>query len=113
MWRAGLSVAEESLLYGGAVGYHGVARGYVRAPELGRAMAAYNQALLTVCREDQLECYDLGVAIPKDTSAFTDESHYNDNGVRLVADYLAERLLASPPFNGTKGALSGAAGGAE
>jgi len=103
MWRAGLSAAEESLLYSGGVGDHGVVRGYVSAPELGRAMAAYNQVLLAVCREDQLECYDMAAAIPKDTSAFSDESHYNDNGTRLVADYLAERLLASPPFNGTKG----------
>jgi hypothetical protein len=94
MWRAGLSAAEESLLYGGAVGYHGFARGYVPAPELGRAMAAYNQVLLAFCRKDQLECYDLAAAIPKDTSAFSAESHYNDNGARLVADYLAERLLA-------------------
>jgi len=37
----------------------------------------------------------MAAAIPKDTSAFSDESHYNDNGARLVADYLAERLLAS------------------
>jgi len=105
MWRAGLSAAEQSLLYSGGVGNYGIVRGYVSAPELGRAMAAYNQVLLAVCREDQLECYDMAAAIPKDTSAFSDESHYNDNGTRLVADYLAERLLASPPLNGTKGAL--------
>ena len=111
MWRAGLSAAEDSLLYGGGVGDHGVVRGYVSAPELGRAMAAYNQVLLAVCREDQLECYDMAAAIPKDTSAFSDESHYNDNGTRLVADYLAERLLASPPFNGSKGTLLGSGDG--
>jgi GDSL-like Lipase/Acylhydrolase family len=105
MWRAGLSTAEQSLLYSGGVGNYGIVRGYVSAPELGRAMAAYNQVLLAVCRDDQLECYDMAAAIPKDTSAFSDESHYNDNGTRLVADYLAERLLASPPLNGTKGAL--------
>ena len=98
MWRPGLSAAEESLLYGGAVGYQGVAHGYVSAPELGRAMAAYNQVLLAICREEQLECYDMAAAIPKDTSAFSDESHYNDNGARMVADYLAERLLVSPPL---------------
>ena len=113
MWREGLSAAEQSLLNSGGVGYHGVVRGYVSAPELGRAMAAYNQVLLAVCREDQLECYDMAAAIPKDTSAFSDESHYNDNGTRLVADYLAERLLASPPLNGTKGALLGAGDGAD
>jgi hypothetical protein len=112
MWRAGLSDAEESLLYGGAVGYQGVAHGYVSAPELGRAMAAYNQVLLAICREKQLECYDMAAAIPKDTSAFSDESHYNDNGARMVADYLAERLLVSPPLNESKGALSGAPDGA-
>jgi hypothetical protein len=109
MWRAGLSAAEESVLYGGAAGYHGVALGYVPAPELGRAMAAYNQVLLAVCRKDQLECYDLAASIPKDTSAFSDESHYTDNGARLVADYLADRLVASAPLNGTEGVLSGGA----
>jgi hypothetical protein len=113
MWRAGLSAAEQSLLYGGGVGYHGVVRGYVSAPELGRAMAAYNQVLLAVCREDHLECYDMAAAIPKDTSAFADESHYNDNGTHLVADYLAERLLVTPPLNGTEGTRLGAGDGAE
>jgi hypothetical protein len=107
MWRAGLSAAEESLLYSGGVGDHGVVRGYVSAPELGRAMAAYNQALLAVCREDQLECYDMASAIPKDTSAFSDESHYTDNGARLVADYVADRLVALPPLNGTEGGSVG------
>jgi hypothetical protein len=113
MWRAGMSAAEQSLLYSGGVGDNGVIRGYVSAPELARAMAAYNQVMLAVCREDQLECYDMAAAIPKDTSAFSDESHYNDNGTRLVAHYLAERLLASPPLNGTNGARSGAGDGAE
>jgi hypothetical protein len=77
MWRAGLSAAEQSLLYSGGVGYHGIARGYVSAPELGRAMAAYNQVLLAVCREDQFECYDMAAAIPKDTSAFSQPSLTN------------------------------------
>jgi GDSL-like Lipase/Acylhydrolase family len=113
MWRAGMSAAEQSLLYSGGVGDNGVIRGYVSAPELARAMAAYNQVMLAVCREDQLECYDMAAAIPKDTSAFSDESHYNDNGTRLVAHYLAERLLASPPLNGTNGARLGAGDGAE
>jgi hypothetical protein len=107
MWRAGLSAAEESVLYGGVVGRQGTAHGYVPAPELGRAMAAYNQVLLAVCREDQLECYDLAAAIPKDTSAFSDESHYTDNGARLVADYLADRLAGLPPLNGTEGGSVG------
>jgi hypothetical protein len=99
--RRAICGGTESALWGG-VGYHGAVRGYISAPELGRAMAAYNQVLLGVCGQDQLECYDIAAAIPKDTSAFTDESHYNDNGTRLVSDYLAERLLASPPFNGTE-----------
>ena len=53
MWRTGLTAAEEGVAYGGGAGYRGVARGYVTAPELGRAMAAYNQMLLAVCRTDQ------------------------------------------------------------
>ena len=90
--RRAVCCGREFVLWG-AVGCHGVTRGYVSAPELERAMAAYNQVLLAVCREDRLECYDMAAVIPKDTCAFSDESHYNDNGARLVADYLAERLL--------------------
>src|SRR6266436_1659930 len=48
----------------------------------------------------------------QDTSAFSDELPHNDNGTRQVADYLAERLLASP-LKGTKGALLGAGDGAD
>ena len=64
-------------------------------------MDGFNQTLLSVCREDHLECYDLASAIPKDSSAFYDDDHLNIGGARMVAQFLAARLLASPPFSGT------------
>ncbi len=61
-------------------------------------MDAYNQTLLNLCRQDHLECYDLASSIPKDTSAFVDDVHFNIGGARMVAEFLAARLLAAPPF---------------
>jgi hypothetical protein len=75
--------------------------GYASAADLSHAMDAFNQTLLSVCREDNLECYDLASAIPKDTSAFYDGDHFNISGARMVAQFLAAHLLASPPFSGT------------
>jgi len=97
LWRANLSPTEEHLLWFGWVGRDG----FASAADLARAMDAFNQTLLSVCREDHLECYDLASAIPKDTSAFFDDDHFNISGARMVAQFLAARLLASPPFSGT------------
>lgn len=97
LWRANLSPAEQHLLWFGWVGREG----YASAGDLSRGMGAFNQTLLSVCREDHLECYDLASVIPKDTSAFYDDDHFNISGARMVAQFLAVRLLASPPFRDT------------
>jgi len=100
MWRDGLSADEENLLWMGWVGWKAHRRGLASPADLARSMNAYNQALLSVCREDRLECYDLASAIPADTSAFYDDCHFNVGGARMVAEFLAPRLLAAPPFGG-------------
>jgi len=98
IWRADLSRGEKDLLWFGKVGRHGRVLGYASAGDLARAMNAYNQTLLSVCGEDHLECYDLAAFIPKDTSAFYDDVHFNIGGARMVAQFLATRLLSAPPF---------------
>ena len=62
-------------------------------------MSLFNEALLTVCRINSLECYDLASAIPKDTTAFYDDCHFNEGGARLVAQFLTERVLKSAPLS--------------
>ena len=92
LWRKGLTPREESLLWLGAVGPSGK-KGYVSAEELANGMNRYNETLLSVCAYLKAECYDLAAAIPKDTSAFYDDCHYNESGARMVANYLAARLV--------------------
>jgi lysophospholipase L1-like esterase len=98
LWRGDLSPADQRLLWFGWVGGWEHPKGYVSAADLARAMDAYNSTLLDVCRQEGLECYDLAPNIPKDTSAFYDDVHFNEGGARLVAQYLAQYLLSGPPF---------------
>lgn len=99
LYRADLTPHEQHLLWEGKIERAGKTIGYATAGDLERAMDVFNQVLLQVCRDDRLECYDLATVIPKDTSAFYDDVHFNVGGARMVADFLAVRLLAVPPFS--------------
>lgn len=103
MWRSDLSTTEQRLLWAGRVGPWPNYAGYVAAGEMAQGMAAFNRTLLDVCEQNGLECYDLASHIPKDTSAFYDDVHFNEAGARLVAQQLKEYLLARGPF-GTRAA---------
>jgi hypothetical protein len=98
MWRSDLTPAEESLFWLGYAGPWAKVRGYVRPGDLARTMDTYNVTLLDVCRQTGAECYDLAPKIPKNTTAFYDEMHFNEAGARLVAQTLKEYLLSKPPF---------------
>jgi lysophospholipase L1-like esterase len=95
LWRDDLSPAEQQLLWNGRVGRWQHPEGFASAADLARAMDAYNRALLDVCRANGLECYDLAAHIPKDTTAFYDDVHFNENGARIVAGNLKQYLLAT------------------
>jgi len=98
MWRSDLSPAEQRLLWFGYVGHWENPKGYASAADLARAMDAYNHALLDVCQQNGLECYDLASQIPKDTSALSDDVHFNEAGARLVAQSVKQYLLSKPPM---------------
>ena len=98
MAREGLSPADQALFWSGGVGLKAAPIGYISILNLAVAMDAYNQTLLDVCRQHALECFDLASLVPKDTSAFYDEMHFNEPGSRLVAELLAGYLVSTPPF---------------
>lgn len=98
MWRENLTAAEERLIWLGSVGRMENPKGYVRIADLANGMDRFNQALLDTCGAKGLECYDLASSIPKDTTAFYDDCHFNDGGARLVARFLADRLVTTAPF---------------
>ncbi len=98
LWRADLPRELDALNWFGWVGPQNRARAYVPTKDLAIGMDRYNRALLAECADNSAECYDLAAAIPKDTSAFFDDCHFNESGARLVARYVADRLLSRPPL---------------
>ena len=99
MWRSDQTPEEERLLFYGWRGDSENPNGFVRVSDLARGMHEFNEALLTECRSNSLECYDLAAAIPKNTTAFYDDCHLNEEGARLVAKFLADRVLKSAPLS--------------
>jgi lysophospholipase L1-like esterase len=63
-----------------------------------QAMDKYNRILLDVCGQYGLECLDIAPRIPKNTSAFFDDMHFNEAGSRLVARLVANHIASTPPF---------------
>ena len=92
MWRSDLNDEEKRLLWFGWIGREYDPIGYLTASDAASAMDTYNQELLSVCREDALECLDLAVAIPKDVNSFYDDAHFNESGARAVAEFVTEYL---------------------
>lgn len=100
MWKSGLSKELNSLLWLGGIG-HLMAIGdfeYYSIEVLAQAMGMYNEALLTICRKRKVECVDLASLLPKDTTVFYDDAHFNESGSRKVAAVLSNYLLEHDPF---------------
>ena len=99
MWRPDLSKKLTSLLWFGGIGDFQADSGkpYYSVEALAEGMHEYNDELLTVCRERNVECIDLS-SMAKDTTVFYDDVHFNDSGARAVARVLASYILDLPPF---------------
>jgi len=92
MWRAGLPQDLDALLWLGGIGDFQKESGkpYYSVMALEKAMKAYNDTLLRVCRERSLECLDLASLLEKDTTVFYDDAHFNESGARKVGEALAK-----------------------
>ena len=95
IWRSDLSPEEDGLLVFGG-GPDGEFYYSVSALEAG--MALYNQRLLEICEQHQVECIDLANRLPKDTTVFYDDVHFNESGSAQVAEILADYLMDREPF---------------
>jgi hypothetical protein len=62
---------------------------------MARGLAAFNGALLGLCRARSLECVDLAGALPKDGSIHYDQEHFTIRGAEAVAATVVEPLLAA------------------
>jgi lysophospholipase L1-like esterase len=95
IFRDDLTPDEERLVWIGWVGLGKEVTGYVSVGDLALGLDAYNQVLLEMCKEVGLDCYDLASHVPKDTSAFYDGAHFNEEGARVVGRLLADYILSS------------------
>lgn len=93
LWRADLPADLDALLW---FGWSTVQNRYYAAPALAEAMDRYNRVLLHVCYERGLECIDLASMLPKDTSVFYDDCHFNESGARKVAEVVTAHFKAAP-----------------
>ncbi len=98
MWRGDLSDKLESLLWFGRVGRSSTVpeEVFYTARALAEGMRLHNEVLLDLCRRRQLACVDLDAALPRDTTVFYDDVHFNEAGNRRVATTVAEALSRDP-----------------
>jgi lysophospholipase L1-like esterase len=66
---------------------------------LAEMMDAFNQTMRDVCREEGVDCIDLAAKLPRDTTVFYDDCHFNISGcdkvARIITDFLAAKYEAS------------------
>lgn len=61
--------------------------------KLALALNDLNQILINIAAEEELEILDLEKAIPKSTSYFYDDCHFNKGGVDTAAQLMATKIL--------------------
>ena len=95
LYRSDLTPAEENLLWFGQGPGHDY---FYSSRVMAEALALYNQTVLDICRQRQVECLDLAELLPRDTTIFYDDVHFTEQGARQVAGVMADYLLSRPPF---------------
>jgi lysophospholipase L1-like esterase len=99
MWRPDLPPHLDRLLWFGGVGGLGPQPGeYYSVRVMDAALAIYNRTLLEICTRRGVECLDLAAQVPRDTTVFYDDVHFNEGGARLVAQNVANFLIEGQPL---------------
>lgn len=98
MYRPDMTQEEKALLWCGWIESTKSGR-YYSEKALAAGIKNYNETLLRVCRARGVECIDLASMIPKNTTAFYDDVHFNDRGSLMTAEIIAQYLGHKEPFN--------------
>ncbi len=94
IWHKGLTEAEQQLLWFGFANVEGV---YYSVDVLNRGLMAFNQKLMEVCQKRGIECIDIERLLPKNTSVFYDDVHFNESGCEQVAAIIYDYLIKYRP----------------
>ena len=100
LWKPGLSKGLKDLLWLGGVGSFQKEEGkeYYSVDALADAMKMYNDTLLNICHRRGVEYIDLAAFLPKDTSVFYDDCHFNEKGSEIMAELINQYMLEHKPF---------------
>ncbi len=96
LWSASLSAEQRKLIWAGGPPLHQLRDGatYLAVEALAEGMAQFNDTLLSVCRDENLECLDVAVMIEHSPTLMYDDAHFTDRGSALLASQMAEYLIA-------------------
>jgi lysophospholipase L1-like esterase len=76
--------------------HESVADGAHTVEVMAEMMDAFNRTLIDVSRESRVDYIDLASMLPKDTSTFYDDAHFNDSGsdkvATAIAGFMASRI---------------------
>ena len=95
LYRPDLPPTLRELLWFGRVDVarHSAGNEYYSVDALATALGRYNETLLAVCATARIGCIDLDAKLPKDTTVFYDDVHFNEAGARQVAMTVVAHLL--------------------
>jgi len=94
IWHKGLPKELEQLCWFGGVGNYQSQKGneYFSIEVLEKGMNLYNQRLKKVCEANSIFLIDISDKLPKDTTVFYDDCHFNENGSIVVAELISKEI---------------------
>lgn len=63
-----------------------------------RSMKLYNDKLIEVCQQLDVECIDPASALPQNLRVFYDDCHFTELGAELVSDVVVDYMKQKSPF---------------
>jgi lysophospholipase L1-like esterase len=94
LWEEGLAEEYENLLWtGGVRSISGQDLEYYSTGALSRAISMYNRKLEDLAISADIPFLDLASLLPKDTTVFYDDCHFNEEGSKKVAALIGDFLI--------------------
>ncbi len=100
-WNARLTSEERaSLLPFSSIGYSApsIKYDYYSVEIMAECMRLYNDTLVSISRQFDVEYIDLAARVPSNAQVFYDDCHFTEIGAEIVAAAVADYLHEKPPF---------------
>jgi len=99
LWQDSLSENLSALLWMGGIGKYQEQNGgvYYSPKALAAGMRMFNETLKSTTLTHNILYIDIAGKLPKDTSVFYDDCHFNESGARKVADEILSQLKSVSP----------------